>query len=120
MARDIIEDLDLAVDLDTDLLVRQLLLRFARMEHNQGAIMGALEDLQAADANLATEVAAVLTDVTDLQAQIAALTEQVASGVAPADLQPVIDDINAKANSIAAALAPPAPPEDAPPAEPPA
>lgn len=107
---DIIEELDLTVDLDTDQLVRQILLRVHRIEHHQGVIMGALEDLQAADTNLATEVAAVLADVTDLQAQIAVLTGQVASGVSPADLQPVIDDINAKAASIAAALAPPAPP----------
>lgn len=103
-ADEIIDDVDLLVDLDTVTLVRQLALRLHRMETR---IMGALEDLQAADANLAAEVAAVLTDVVDLQAKIADLTAQVAAGVAPADLQPVIDDINAQASRIADALAPP-------------
>lgn len=123
MAEEIIDDLDLLVDLDTLALVRQLIRRQARLERN---IMGALEDLQAADANLATEVGAVLADVVDLQAKIADLTAQVGQGVDLAALQPTIDDINAQAQRIADALAPPAaspadvPPADVPPAEPPA
>lgn len=108
MAEEIIEELDLLVDLDTLALVRQLIRRQVRLERN---IMGALEDLQAADANLAVEVSAVLADVVALQAQIADLTSQIGQGVDPASLQPTIDDINAQAQRIAAALAPPAPVE---------
>lgn len=113
---DVIEELDLLVDLDTDQAVHQILLRLVRVEHRQEQIMGALEDLQAADANLATEVTAILTDVQTLLGQVA-------SSVDPAALAPVTDDLNALSARIAAVLPAPvdapaeAPPADAPPAD---
>jgi hypothetical protein len=95
-------------DEDEELL--QIIVRVVReIDERTERMMGALQDLQTADDNLATEVDAVLADVVALQGQIADLTGQVAAGVSPAALQPLIDATNAKAAQIAAALAPPAP-----------
>lgn len=110
-----IEEFDLEVDLDTDQLVRQLMVRVLRIDRRTEQMMGALEDLQAADANLASQVGAVETGVADLRDQVSSLTQQVAdltaqlgNGVDPASLQPEIDSINALAARIGTALAPPA------------
>ena len=94
---------------------------------SQGAIMSQLDDLQAADDNLQTEVAAIISEVTDLESKIANTVSQ----LSPEDqtrLASMIDDINATTGRIKTALTPPAadepapvvvdtPPADAPPAD---
>lgn len=71
--------------------------------------MSTLDDLRASESGLDNEIEAVLVDVTDLQAKITQLTQQVNTTpqITAADLQPVIDDLNAKAAKIASALSPP-------------
>ena len=105
--------------MDDDRVLRLFWL-LGRIYQRQELMMGALQDLQAADANLATEVDAILADVAALQTQITDLTTAASTAVAAADLQPQIDAVNATAAKIAAALAPPAPPAaaDVPPVAP--
>ena len=99
--------MDFLVDADTDVLVRQILLR---QEH----MMTQIDDLQAAVAAEDVEIGAVLSDVIDLQNKLTNLVGQLPADEA-ARLVSMTDDIQAQTQKIADALTPPAPPVEEPP-----
>lgn len=77
---------------------------------NQGIIMSALTDLQAADAKLGTSVANAVSKLNADTTQLADLAQQVAAGTAdPAALAALAQDISTRADALDAAVNPPAP-----------
>lgn len=84
-----------------------------RVLENQEKIMAALDNLTAAEANLETVVAAAVTDIQQLQAQLASAN----TSNDPA-IQAVADKLTAMATSLNGVVNPPAAPPSSPPPPP--
>jgi hypothetical protein len=83
--------------------------------HNQGTIMSALTDLQAADAKLGTSIANAVAKLNTDTSQLADLAAQIASGGGdPAALAALASDISTRADALDAAVNPAPSPSPAP------
>lgn len=70
-------------------------------------IMATLAEVQAADDELDAQVGRVLSAVSELRTLVVQLQDQVAAGVSPADLEPIVAELNRKSAQIEAALSVP-------------